>query len=496
MRNCGIEGKFEGSHLDFVDAILFQCRSNPALPALCAPGTSLNVVSYGRLERFIYNVAANGKQRGLTSGATVALYCEDPVLHSALILGLTYAGMVTLSVRSAQIPAGVSVTVAISDRAISFPGVATVLVADHSWLAGDAVSAARPHVTSDTPRRLILTSGTTGIAKCVALTNRMILDRLALHNFAFGNALPICERIFCDLGVSTSLGFLFLIHSLLRGGTLVWRGADASQTMQAFGLYGVQAMIASPSGLSEFLQYYEQSPKFGSTFRIIVSAGSLLSPHLAKSVRARLCPNIVSLYGSTETSMVATAPAHVLQNHSKAVGYVLPGATVQIVTASEAVLPAEQGGRIRIRTDCMASNYVGMNDGQSFRDGWFYPGDTGVLTSEGLLLIGGRETSVINLGGDKINPETLEAALNACPGVAEAGVFSELDEMGIEQLRIAVVADASVSDQALRECCARWIPPEQVPARILRAPKLPRNAMGKLDRQTLATGSFWVQHTS
>ncbi len=124
MRNSGIEGKFEGSHLDFVDAILFQCRSNPALPALCAPGTSLNVVSYGRLERFIYNVAANGKQRGLTSGATVALYCEDPILHSALILGLTYAGMATLSVRSAQIPAGLGVTAAISDRAISFPGVA------------------------------------------------------------------------------------------------------------------------------------------------------------------------------------------------------------------------------------------------------------------------------------------------------------------------------------------------------------------------------------
>jgi acyl-CoA synthetase (AMP-forming)/AMP-acid ligase II len=487
---------FERAHLEILDAILFQCRSNPALPALCAPGTQLNVVSYGRLERFIYNVAANAKQQGLTSGATVALYCDDPILHSALILGLTYAGIATLSARSAHIPAGVTVTAAISDRAIAFPGVARVLVADHSWLAGDAIPATRPLVAPDMPCRLILTSGTTGNAKCVALTNRMILDRVALHNFAFGNEMPICDRIFCDLGVSTSLGFLFLIHSLMRGGMLVWRGADASQTMQAFGLYGVQAMIASPSGLAEFLHYYEQSPKFGSSFRIIVSAGSLLSPQLAKSVRARLCPNLMSLYGSTETSMVAIAPSHMLQNHSKAVGYVLPGATIQIVTASEAVLPAGLEGRIRIRTDCMASNYMGISDGQSFNDGWFYPGDTGVLTSEGLLFIGGRETSVINLGGDKINPETLEAALQAHPGVAEAGVFSEPDEMGIEQLRIAVVADESVSDQALRECCGRLIPPEQVPARILRVPKLPRNAMGKLDRQILANGIRGKSRTS
>jgi acyl-CoA synthetase (AMP-forming)/AMP-acid ligase II len=491
-----LKANFERAHLDIIDAILFQCRSNPALPALCAPGTQLNVVSYGRLERFIYNVAANAKQRGLTSGATVVLYCDDPILHSALILGLTYAGIVTLSARNAHIPAGVSVTAAISDRAIPFPGVATVLVADHSWLAGDAISATRPRVASDMPCRLILTSGTTGNAKCVALTNRMIMDRVALHNFAFGNQMPICDRIFCDLGVSTSLGFLFLIHSLMRGGMLVWRGADASQTMQAFGLYGVQAMIASPSGLGEFLHYYEQSPKFGSPFRIVVSAGSLLSPRLANSVRARLCPNLMSLYGSTETSMVAVAPAHVLQNHPKAVGYVLPGATIQIVTASEAVLPAGLEGRIRIRTDCMATSYMGTSDGQSFIDGWFYPGDTGILTSEGLLLIGGRETSVINLGGDKINPETLEAALQAQPGVTEAGVFSELDEMGIEQLRIAVVADESVSDQALRECCGRLIPPEQVPARILRAAKLPRNAMGKLDRQILANDSRAKQRTS
>lgn len=377
----------------------------------------------------------------------------------------------------------------ISDRAIAFPGVAAVLIADHSWLAGDVASVARPDLSPDTPSRLILTSGTTGNAKCVALTNRMILDRVALHNFAFGNALPICERIFCDLGVSTSLGFLFLVHTLMRGGTLLWRGADASQTMQAFGLYGVQAMIASPAGLSEFLHYYEHSPKFGSSFRVIVSAGSRLSPQLAKSVSARLCPNLISLYGSTETSMVATASAHLLQHHPGAVGYVLPGAIVQIVNAAGAVLPATQEGRIRIRTDCMASAYLGVNDGSAFKDGWFYPGDTGLATSEGLLRIEGRETSVINLGGDKINPETLEAALQAFPGVAEAGVFSEQSEMGIEQLRIAVVADASVSDQALRECCARWIPREQVPDRILRLPKLPRNAMGKLDRQAL-TGSF------
>src|SRR5262249_18302868 len=149
------------------------------------------------------------------------------------------------------------------------------------------------------------------------------------------------------------------IHALMRGGTLFWRGTDASATMQAFGLYGVEAMIASPSGLSEFLDYYERSPQFGASFKLIVSAGSRLAPQLATSVRARLCPNLVSLDGSTETSMIATAPAHAIADQPDAVGHVLPGVTVEIVSDRGEALPFGQRGRVRIRADSMASAYMG-----------------------------------------------------------------------------------------------------------------------------------------
>ena len=82
MLASGIHGA--RAALNILDPILFQCRVNPALPALCAPGTPLNVISYGRLERFIHSVAVRAEQSGLKRGMTVALACYDPLLHSSL----------------------------------------------------------------------------------------------------------------------------------------------------------------------------------------------------------------------------------------------------------------------------------------------------------------------------------------------------------------------------------------------------------------------------
>ncbi|MES1149203.1 MAG: AMP-binding protein, partial [Bradyrhizobium guangdongense] len=172
--------------MNIIDAILYQCRINPAVPAICAPGTALNVVSYGRLERFIMSVAGRAAKLGLTSGTTTAILCDDPVLHSALLLGLTHAGIATVSLRCAQLPAGVVIQAVISDRDAVFPMGPTVLRADQAWLTDTAPAQRTARLHPDALCRLILTSGTTGNAKCVALTHDRIWQRLALHNFALG----------------------------------------------------------------------------------------------------------------------------------------------------------------------------------------------------------------------------------------------------------------------------------------------------------------------
>jgi acyl-CoA synthetase (AMP-forming)/AMP-acid ligase II len=474
--------------VNILDPILSQCRINPAMPALCAPGTPLPVVSYGRLAGLIDGVAHRAQLHALKPGMVVAILCGDPILHAVLVLGLTRLGIVTLSARDARLPAECDIAAVITDVAQPFENAARVLVADKSWLTADVEFAAPSACPSDQPCRIILTSGTTGDAKGVSLSHQMIFERVALHGFAFGAAWPRHTRIFCDLGPSTSLGFLFMIDTLMRGGMFVFRGADASQTMQSFGLYRVEAMIASPAGLAEFVDYYERSPAFTSPFDLIITAGSLLPRPLSERVRTRLGSNLMSLYGSTEASMVATAPAHAITGEPNAVGHLLPGVTVQATDPASRPLPAGQKGLLRIRTERMATGYVGASaqSHSAFRDGWFHPEDIGAVTADNMLLVFGRDNAVINLGGDKLNPETIEQAMLACPGVLDAAAFSAPNALGVEELRVAVVADGRFDESLFRQHSSRVVPAERMPSKILRVQALPRNAAGKLDRMRLA----------
>jgi acyl-CoA synthetase (AMP-forming)/AMP-acid ligase II len=393
---------------------------------------------------------------------------------------------VTLTGRSTELPKEFTIDAVISDGTQRFGAGRRVIVADLSWLDGDGTAVPRaPAGTPDNPCRIVLTSGTTGDAKGVLFTHRMVQQRLALHQFAFGPVLPSCSRIFCDLGLTTSLGFMFLMHTLHRGGTLFLRGADAGDTLQAFGLYQVQAMVASPGGLAEFLGYYEQTPSLGSSFEVIISGGSLLSRELARRVRARMCANLVSAYGSTEASIVASAPASVVAAAEGAVGYPLPGVTVETVGSGDNPLPPGSEGLIRIRSDNAASGYHGIPNAPAFRNGGFYPGDIGALMPDGLLVVTGRDTTILNLGGEKISPERIEQALTSCPGVVDAAVFSAKNALGVEEVHAAIVANGAFDETAVRDHCARRLPVECLPARFFPVAALPRNSMGKLERARL-----------
>ena len=115
----------------------------------------------------------------------------------------------------------------------------------------------------------------------------------------------------------------------------------------------------------------------------------MLSPQLSQRARARMCQNLYSSYGSVETTTVAFGPASVLERTPGAVGYVQPGVVVEATDRSGKMLPPLRDGALRIRTDYMAEGYVSDPDTTQalFRDGYFYCGDVGHLTAEGLLVI-------------------------------------------------------------------------------------------------------------
>ena len=334
--------------MNIVEPILFHCKAQAPVAAMCAPGHALPLVSYGRLEQFIYNVARHARAQGLGPGNVVALLIDEPILHAAFILGLAYLGVETVSVRTADVPKELRVDAVIADKTDVFKNAGRVIIADTNWLAGDG----RPMPDHAAPAggacRIILTSGTTGDPKGVAFSHDMLIERIARHNWTFGSGVPSCSRIFVDPGLGTAIGFLFWLYTLAKGGTVVVRGPDAVETMQAFILYNVQCMVASPAALAEFVGYYEEAPTLTAPVEIVLSVGGLLPRSLSERLRARICSNLIACYGSTEANIVATAPAHAIADTAGAVGFITPGVTVGIVDRSGNPVPAGGEGLVRI----------------------------------------------------------------------------------------------------------------------------------------------------
>lgn len=471
--------------MNIIDGFLLHAKHQPTEPAICAPGWNFNIVSYGRLLAFANNAAMHALRAGLKRDDVVAVFAQDPIFHWAIVLGLTRIGVVSLSIVNANLPVGLRIDAVLSDVSMPFDKAQRVIRIDQTWIEGDGKAPEVDHrENSDTTARIILTSGTTGEQKAVALSHDLIWRRIQTYDFAFGNRFPTCSRIFIDVGIAANSGYLWPIYILSRGGTVFVRGSDAAETMQALSLYRVQGMVAAPAGMAEFLEYYEQSPAFLCPFEVMLSVGSKLATSLSDRIRARMCPYVVHGYGATEGNPVAGAYVHQTAHIKGAVGYITPGMIVQAVDDDGKICKAGQEGHIRFRGDKCVSGYVGDPPGSEkfFRDGWFYPGDIGAVTADRVLVISGRSKTIIDLGGDKINPEVIETVLMSYPGIVHAVAFGRANALGIEQVWAAVEARSDVDPEAIRAHCGQKLSRETVPVRIVKVAAMPRNAAGKIDR--------------
>jgi acyl-CoA synthetase (AMP-forming)/AMP-acid ligase II len=460
--------------MNIVDPILFQCRRQPPVAAICVPGADISLISYRRLALFIHSISRRLTATGLRPGQLVAVSIEDEIFHIAMLLALARLGMASVSARSAA----------------RLPLPVDGFITDKTLPAGvvDGIPVDAPAVRPDDLCRVILTSGTTGESKGVPISHRLLADRIARHTTVFGARVADCRRIYSDMPITTSLGFQFLIGTLWRGGTYFLPGDSFANTLTAMEQYQTQCVLAPPSGLELLLKWFEVTPAYQSNLQVVMSGGDLLSQALSRRVRMRMCSHLVSVYGSTEASITASAPAHEIDHLAGAVGYLTPGVRAQIVNRDGVVQPPGREGLLRIRSEVAVDRYLGEPSGSErvFRDGWFQPGDFASLDTQGLLTITGRDKNVLSIGGDKISPEVVEAAVAAFPGIAEVAVTSLPNAVGNHEIIAIIVGNGEIDLEALGRHCAVRLSPQFVPANFAVTDRLPRNDMGKIDRPQLA----------
>jgi acyl-coenzyme A synthetase/AMP-(fatty) acid ligase len=474
--------------MNIVEPILFQARHQPEAPALCAQGD--DVVSYARLCAQMNNIARRALSFGLKRGDIAALAIVNPLHHAALILGLNQVGIVPMTVGPNAPPAGLKVDAVIKNTAYGFAPQAKHLQFDFTWIMGEGAPIEglnHPPSESDEICRIVMTSGSTGDAKAVALTHARAIMRVARYDFVTGSGLPRSSRVYLNIALGSALGYSFLAYVLGRGGTLFFRGASLEDTLRSFEMFGVEAMVATPATLTQLLAACERHPSIGVHFDTIVSGGSQLPKQLVERVWPRLCRNLVTVYGSTETGSAVTAPAPDIAGIPGAAGYPVPGVRVQIVDADDRLLPAGSEGIVRIASEYGVDRYVddAAESAKVFRDGWFYPGDLASLTPDKLLILSGRQRDLLNIGGGKMAATAIEAELLSFPGVREAGVFSATSQRGLEEVWAAIVAAEDIDYEALRAHCRARMAPIFVPTHIVPVAALALNEMGKVDRDRL-----------
>jgi len=473
--------------MNLIEPILYQCKLNPFATAIATPGSGINAIKYGQLEKLIHNVARAAIKGGLTPRDVAAVYVADSILHAVVVCGLMRIGVVTMSLAEPSLPDLIGVNALVTDAPQLFSGAANVLGINAAWLQGDGkpLDYERVYRSKDDDTCCInLTSGSTGRRKGIALTHGMLAGRASYYGYSKGESFAHMSRLYCSFGIPTTPGYTYMFYVLSHGGTIYFSGTDIAAFLQYAAPYKIQGLVTSPYNLDGLLKLYEADLTLECTFEVIICQGARLSRELANRVRGRMCQNLFTSYGSTETATCVFGPAEITTKTPGAVGFVCPGYSVDVIDSAGHLLPAGQEGSIRIRSPYAASGYLGDAEAsaQMFRDGAFYIGDRGYLTEDGMLVITGREKTALLISGDSIAPEIIEEVLCAHDGIEQAAVCTVDDALGIAQIHALIVASSTIDENALRAFCRSKLRQVFVPESFTKVEAIPRGGQGKIDR--------------
>lgn len=466
-----------------LDRVLASVERSPEAPAFIAGGKP---VSYRNLRALLARAVVHLRNQGIKPGDVVGFAMGQTPLYPILFLALGWIGALVVPIAPALRPQDrdellrkYGIGSLVSERLEVVPADCRLIQLQGIGARGDEtmIDAGEPGFGPDTPLRLALTTGTTGMPKGVLQTHDSFekrVDRLHCDVVGLPRVLPPALHITVALNL--------VVHALFKGGTVVfppsYGNADFFAAIQR---HGVTHVALPPANLALMLSsLVNPSPAFPGV-RHLRLVGSTPTRAILEQARGKFSPHIYVPYGLGEVGVVSMATPEMLLDDPTSVGVLEPGVRLELLGE----------GEIRVSIPGMPEDYFGPDAGQRarFRDGWFHPGDRGRFTAEGKLYIDGRIDHIINTGGRKVSPEYVEAILMEFAGVRDAAVFPIEDGAGGTHLAAAIVPSGALDWAALRAYAQERLH-VMTPAKYLEVPSLPRNAMGKLERNLVSETYF------
>jgi fatty-acyl-CoA synthase len=355
------------------------------------------------------------------------------------------------------------------------------------------------------------TSGTTGDPKGIVYSHRSIfLHTLAtLGADAFGISQHDRVLLLPSMFHANAWGLPY--SCWYAGADLLLPGPhlkpDAIRSMIRQGRPTFTALV--PTLINDLLAADRADPIDMSSFRVLLSGGSPVSPALIRTVRERWGIPVLQGWGMTETSPMCclSVPPRDVAAEDEAPwraksGRPVPGMEVRLVDDAGQPVPHDGSsvGNLQLRGPWVTGGYYQDASPDSFTaDGWLKTGDVGNIDARGYVQITDRSKDVIKSGGEWVSSVDLENQLAAHPDVFEVAVIGIPDPRWEERPLALVVAHpgASIEPGALREFLRERVARFWVPEYWVLVSELPKTSVGKIDKKELrrlhAEGRFKIE---
>ncbi|HET7773159.1 MAG TPA: malonyl-CoA synthase [Burkholderiaceae bacterium] len=341
---------------------------------------------------------------------------------------------------------------------------------------------------------ILYTSGTTGRSKGAMLTHgNMLSNAQTLHRFwGFSHK----DVLLHALPIFHVHGLFVACHAaLLAGARMIWCNKfDAAQAVKL--LPQASVFMGVPTMYVRLLAQGELTRKQCKSMRLFISGSAPLLAETHRQFAQATGHMILERYGMSETIMLTSNPYHpkaagqAADRRAGTVGPALPGVQLRIMGDGGKPCAAGEIGGIEVKGPNVFAGYWKMPEKTAAEftpDGFFKTGDVGKLSGDGYVTIVGRSKDLIITGGYNVYPKEIEGWLDDQPGVDESAVIGVPHPDFGEAVCAVVVpkAGAQVDGDALIARLKGEIAAFKVPKRIWVLAELPRNTMGKVQKNVL-----------
>ena len=249
-------------------------------------------------------------------------------------------------------------------------------------------------------------------------------------------------------------------------------------------------MMGVPTFYTRLLQDERFTADLTKGMRLFISGSAPLLAETHRQFEERTGHRILERYGMTETNMNTSNP-YEGERRAGTVGFPLPGVELKITDpATGNTLPAETVGQIEVRGPNVFKGYWQMPEktaAELREDGFFITGDLGMIDADGYVHIVGRNKDLIISGGYNIYPKEIELILDAQPGVRESAVIGvPHSDFGETVLGLVVPDSPETPDlDAILAVAGTSLARFKHPRKLVLVDSLPRNTMGKVQKNVL-----------